>query len=88
MVGPDRFRLLSGSDALTSYAFGTGVAQHLFCKRCGVAAFFRPRRDPTQYMLNLRCIDDLDLSTVRVTGFDGRNWESRPDAPYTGTWRR
>src|SRR3982751_58991 len=32
MVKPDKFRLLSGADALSEYSFGGRQAQHLFCK--------------------------------------------------------
>jgi hypothetical protein len=88
MVAPQDFRLLSGADDLVTYTFGTHVAQHLFCKTCGIAPFYRPRLDPSQYMLNLRCMDGLDLTQVRIAKFDGQSWESRPDAPYKGTWGR
>src|SRR5688572_193733 len=40
MVPSAKFRLVCGAADLSSYAFGTHVAQHLFCRVCGVAAFF------------------------------------------------
>src|SRR5882757_10986785 len=33
---PADFQLLRGKDALTVYTFETGVAQHTFCKHCGM----------------------------------------------------
>jgi hypothetical protein len=87
MVAPDDFRLLSGADDLATYQFGTKTARHHFCKHCGVAAFFRPRANPANYMVNLRCLEGLDLGALRIQQFDGRSWELRPDAPYTGSWR-
>src|SRR5690349_5755049 len=36
IVPPDSFELLSGKDDLTTYKFNTGVAQHTFCKHCGI----------------------------------------------------
>ena len=36
LVPHDRFELLTGRDALSSYRFGTGAAEHLFCRHCGV----------------------------------------------------
>jgi hypothetical protein len=36
VVPADRFKLLGGSDNLTSYSFNTGTAKHLFCSRCGI----------------------------------------------------
>ncbi|UCH17509.1 MAG: GFA family protein [Burkholderiales bacterium] len=86
MVPPDRFRLLQGEDALTTYQFGTGRAQHQFCKVCGVASFYRPRANPANYMINARCLEGVDLDRLERVRFDGASWESRPDAPYTGIW--
>lgn len=86
MVPPDRFRLLQGEDALTTYQFGTGRALHQFCKVCGVASFYRPRANPANYMINARCLEGVDLDLLERVRFDGASWESRPDAPYTGIW--
>ena len=87
MVPPERFRLLAGMEDLETYQFGTLTARHLFCRYCGVAPFYRPRADPTKYMINVRCLDGVDLGTLRIEKFDGRSWEVRPDAPYTGIWK-
>ena len=46
MVPHDQFELLTGRDALTSYRFGTGAADHLFCSKCGVKSFYQPRSHP------------------------------------------
>ena len=37
IVPSDRFRLLTDPAALSCYTFNTGVARHLFCRRCGMA---------------------------------------------------
>jgi hypothetical protein len=86
MVPPDRFRLLRGEDALETYTFGTGRARHQFCRQCGVAAFYRPRANPANYMINARCLEGVDLRRVERVAFDGAGWEARPDAPYRGIW--
>jgi hypothetical protein len=28
-----------------------------------------------------------NLQSLRIEQFDGRSWELRPDAPYTGIWK-
>jgi hypothetical protein len=47
-VAPANFELLRGKNSLTSYTFGTGVAQHTFCSHCGMHAFYVPRSHPTE----------------------------------------
>jgi hypothetical protein len=75
IVPRNRFRLPSPWDDLATYTFNTGVAKHHFCPRCGVAAFYIPRSDPDKIDVNLRCIDQVDLTGLEVARFDGRNWE-------------
>ena len=87
MVAPEGFRLLSGADDLETYRFGTRTARHQFCRHCGVACFYRPRADPRKFMVNVRCVDGVDLDRLRIEKFDGRSWELLPDAPYTGIWK-
>jgi hypothetical protein len=75
IVPHEDFRLLSGGDALTSYRFGTGTAEHLFCATCGVKSFYQPRSHPEAWSLNLNAIDDVSGLQIQVHAFDGRNWE-------------
>lgn len=72
-----QFRLMSGADALGTYRFGTLAARHHFCTHCAIHVFTRPRAAPDLYTINVRCLDDYDLSAENpaVTAFDGRNWE-------------
>ena len=48
----------SGEDRLTSYRFGTGAANHLFCAVCGVKSFYQPRSHPDAWSVNLNALDD------------------------------
>jgi hypothetical protein len=67
------FELQGGSDKLTSYRFGTGTANHLFCAICGVKSFYQPRSHPEAWSLNAHCLDQpVELS---IEKFDGANWE-------------
>jgi hypothetical protein len=70
------FELSSGEEALTTYTFNTGVAQHRFCSRCGVHPFYIPRSHPEQVSVNLRCLDDDLLHEFQIVAFDGKNWEA------------
>ena len=69
------FRLLAGEGALTSYRFGTGAANHLFCRICGVKSFYQPRSHPEAWSVNFNALDDPSPLSVTLRSFDGRNWE-------------
>lgn len=75
IVPKSRFQLLQGEENLTTYTFNTGVAKHFFCKVCGVKSFYVPRSNPNGYSINVRCLDPTTVTSVKVTQFDGRNWE-------------
>jgi hypothetical protein len=76
IVPRSRFRLLRGSEDLTTYTFNTGVAKHLFCKTCGMKSFYIPRSNPDGYSVNVRCLDLGTIANVHVSCFDGKNWEA------------
>jgi hypothetical protein len=76
VVPASRFRLLCGGDRLASYAFGTGVAKHLFCAVCGIKSFYVPRSNPDGFSVNVRCLDGYPDLVLAVEPFDGRNWEA------------
>ena len=67
------FTLERGDDALTSYRFGTGAAEHLFCSRCGVKSFYQPRSHPEAWSVNAYCLDQRP--ELEIEYFDGREWE-------------
>ena len=73
IVPHDRFELLTGRDSLTSYRFGSGAADHLFCSNCGVKSFYQPRSHPDAWSVNVNCLDEVP--ELSVEQFDGRNWE-------------
>ena len=74
IVPLSKFRLLKGSNQLTTYTFNTGVAKHTFCKVCGVKPFYTPRSNPDGVDINVNCLD-TKAALINITGFDGQNWE-------------
>ena len=75
IVPASRFRLLSGREMLTEYRFNTGVARHLFCRRCGVKSFYVPRSNPDGFSVNVRCLKPSTIASVVVRQFDDRDRE-------------
>jgi hypothetical protein len=85
-------QLVEGESLLTTYTFNTGVAQHHFCRRCGMHPFYTPRSHPDGVDVNLRCLDGFLVDGVArllderewktlwerftVVPFDGANWEA------------
>ena len=75
IVPAERFRLVSGNEALTTYTFNTGIAKHFFCRTCGAKPFYVPRSNPDGFSVNVRCLDKSTIRSVKIIPFDGRNWE-------------
>jgi hypothetical protein len=70
----DQFRITAGGDVLTTYQFNTNVARHYFCSRCGIYTHHQRRFDPSQYVVNVACLEGVspfDFSEVPVV--DGVN---------------
>ena len=71
------FVLESGETALTSYRFGTGAANHLFCSVCGVKSFYQPRSHARCWSINFNCLDEEHGLQTTIRAFDGRSdWDA------------
>ncbi len=75
IVAKEDFRLLQGEEAIHTYRFNTGAAQHHFCKHCGVKSFYVPRSHPDGISVNVNCLDRDKIASIDEVAFDGRNWE-------------
>jgi hypothetical protein len=69
------FELLTGESSLETYQFNTRVAEHKFCRRCGIHPFSRPRSHPDGFDVNARCLD-VGFDFFSIQPFDGQNWEA------------
>lgn len=68
---------------LSEYRFGTGVARHTFCTRCGIHPFYVPRSHPDGIDVNVRALDEvaeIGLESWKIAPFDGRHWEESVDS--------
>lgn len=75
IVDDEDFRITAGEENLTEYRFNTGTARHLFCKSCGVKAFYVPRSHPDGWSVNVNCLDKATVASLSIEQFDGANWE-------------
>jgi hypothetical protein len=78
---PSAFVLLSDEAALGMYEWGGKTAQRYFCKTCGIHCFGRGYLEQVggaYVSVNLNTVDDLELSDLKVSYWDGRhdNWQA------------
>jgi hypothetical protein len=65
---------LSTPDAdMATYHFNKHAIDHHFCPDCGIAPFSegKGRDGKAMTMVNVRCLDGVDLSKLKITTFDG-----------------
>ena len=60
-VQQDAFTLLEGKECLGLYKWNKNIAEHFFCKECGVYTHHKRRRYPDKISVNIACLDDLGL---------------------------
>ena len=76
-TGLDGLRIIRGQAVLRLYQFNSRVAKHYFCSICGIYTHHQRRSDPSQYGINIGCLDGLDaLEPGAVQTYDGVNHPS------------
>ena len=74
-VPPAQFKLKADADAQTSYQFLKKTMQHLFFSTCGVHAFGNYAGDDQEkVVVDLRCLDGLDVDALDLQKFDGKSY--------------
>jgi len=74
-VPRESLQLLSPEDAAATYTFNKHVIKHRFCPTCGIHAYGEgvDPKGNAMAAINLRCVEDIDLSSIPVQHFDGRS---------------
>jgi hypothetical protein len=74
-VPADQFKLVSGENDLKDYRFNKHAIAHLFCTSCGVRSFAKGKMPNGQETraINVRCLEGLDLATVKTNKVNGRD---------------
>jgi hypothetical protein len=76
-VPEHQFRLTEGTEAeLTDYQFNKKLIHHLSCPVCNVQSFGRGENSKGEKLvsLNVRCLDDVELSDLTITQVNGRDF--------------
>jgi len=66
-------KILSGSDTLSLYQWNMKIAKHYFCSDCGVYVFHNKRAAPDYYGVNVYCLQNVDISSVKICATDGKD---------------
>ena len=65
-------RVTKGEENLSLYQWNTRIAEHYFCRTCGIYTHHARRSAPNEFGFNLACIEEFDpFSLENVEVFDG-----------------
>ena len=72
-TSPDKFHLRTPEKDVSTYLFNNQVISHFFCANCGVSTHGSGVAPDGKRMVavNLRCVPDVDLDTLKINKFDG-----------------
>lgn len=60
--------VIAGQEHLSLYQWNKQIAEHYFCALCGVYTHHRRRRDPSQFSVNIECLDGLEMPEASIIG--------------------
>ena len=74
-VPRDKLHLLTPEKDASSYMFNKHVIKHRFCANCGIHPYGEgsDAKGNLTAAVNIRCLEDFDLSSVTVKLFDERS---------------
>ncbi|MEP7314924.1 MAG: GFA family protein [Pseudomonadota bacterium] len=74
-VPRDSLKVATPEDASRVYSFNKHLLKHRFCPACGIHPYAEGKDPKGNEMaaINIRCLDDIDLTSIPVTHFDGRS---------------
>jgi len=72
-VPRENLKLLTPKERMSTYTFNKHVIRHHFCPTCGIhpLAEAKDRSGKPTAAINLRCLEGLDLDSLKVKHFDG-----------------
>jgi hypothetical protein len=74
-VPHDKLRLLTPDENANTYTFNKHAIKHRFCRVCGMHPYGEGTdpRGNRMAAINIRCLENIELSSIPVTHFDGRS---------------
>ena len=68
----ENLKVIKGEDNLSVYQFGTNIAKHYFCKKCGIYTHHQRKMDPNGIGVNIGCLDEVDSFSVKSEVLDNK----------------
>jgi len=59
-VPVEKLTVLKGKESLSLYQWNTMIAEHFFCRFCGIYTHHRRRSNPSEYGFNVACLEGVD----------------------------
>jgi len=74
-VPRDGLKLLTPEEDIATYTFNKHVFVHRFCPTCGVHPYAEDPASTDERMayINIRCLENVDLTAIPIYDFDGRS---------------
>ena len=74
-VPKTQLKMMSGAESLQDYQFAKKRIHHTLCKVSGVPPFSSAIAPdgPDTAAINVRCIENIDLDSLRIHKYDGKN---------------
>ena len=70
----ENLEVVKGKEFLTKYTFNTHTAKHYFCSKCGIYTHHQRRSDPSEYGVNIACIEGVSIEDyLNINYDDGKN---------------
>jgi hypothetical protein len=72
-VPRDKMKLETPEDASKIYLFNKSFIKHRFCPNCGIHPYAeaKDRQGNPTAAINVRCLDGVDVDSLKITHFDG-----------------
>ena len=69
----EKLKLLTPRENMATYTFNKHVIRHHFCRTCGIhpLAEAKDRSGKPTAAINVRCLEGIDLGSLKVKPFDG-----------------
>ena len=74
-VPRESLKLKTPAREMGTYEFNKHVIHHHFCPTCGIHPFAEGKDPKGNAMaaVNVRCLEGIDLDSIKVTAYDGRS---------------